>query len=678
MTLKIALLDLNHMTRGVHTVAVPLGCALIASYLRKNVAEDLDIRMFKDAERLQSSLKEWRPDIAGLAQYTWNSELNLHFARSIRALAPDALIVAGGPNLELETELKAAYLRAHPEVDLCVSFDGEIPMLEIARRTLAGENKDQIKVRPPAGSYALSPRTGELVEIDERPPRLDSLDECGPIYADGVFDVLLDQGFHPFVQTHRGCPFTCTFCHTSDRYYARMIFQSPEVFRQDMEYLGRRFAGQHNVTLYIANTNMSMFEQDFEIAQIIRQCQEDHDWPRIINVNSGKDPDKLLRMLDIIKYQPAIALQTLTPQVLENIHRKNIPFERFNQFQAEVARRTGESSATELILCLPGETKKSFLDTLRKVMNSGIQNIVVYTLMCLKGSPLATRETMQKYGNRVMHRVVPRQFSELVSGDGQGKVKVFDTEEVIIGTSTMSFDDYIDLRGLCFTITAVFSSAELIPLKRLLTESGADVADWLLKVHDKIKDAPGISQNFQAFLSETRGELFTSRERLIEFYSQDKNYQALLDGRLGDNLLRKYKLIALTENFGEVLEIACVVARDMLGAVLGEQEASALMRSLRLFLGTRDMRQALADPESTGERNIHLGHDVPGWLSSTHEEPLRSWPEADYGVALSEYAKERIRDLAELNKDVELSLQMLYRDGTISDLWPTWRSVTVR
>src|SRR3989338_11632070 len=114
-----------------------------------------------------------------------------------------------------------------------------------------------------------------------------------------------------------------------------MLFQSPEIFKLDMEYLGKRFAGMHNVTLYIANTNMSQFKQDFPIAHVIRETQEKYDWPRLINVNSGKDPKKLLEMLSIIKFNPGIALQTLTPTVLSNVRRKNIPFKDFVSFQHE-------------------------------------------------------------------------------------------------------------------------------------------------------------------------------------------------------------------------------------------------------------------------------------------------------------------------------------------------------
>ena len=109
-----------------------------------------------------------------------------------------------------------------------------------------------------------------------------------------------------------------------------------------MEYLGKRFAGQHNVTLYMANTNMSLFDQDFEIAGIIRMIQEKYDWPLLININSGKNPKKLLDMLSILDFQPIMSLQTLTPGVLKNIKRKNIPFETFVDFQNKVAHKTGK------------------------------------------------------------------------------------------------------------------------------------------------------------------------------------------------------------------------------------------------------------------------------------------------------------------------------------------------
>jgi len=598
--MKIALLDLNHFTRGIHTNTVPLGLGLISVYLKKTVDYPFDIKIFKDAEKCLKVFKAWLPDILGIVQYTWNSELNLHITKLVKELKPDSLIIAGGPNLELSKSRKAAFLKKHTYVDICVSYDGEIPFSEVVKQFISGISIEQIKKNPVAGTYSIDTPSDKLIESPVPPPRLNTLDCYGAVYTDGIFDEFLDDGFHPFVQTHRGCPFTCAFCHTSDSYYSRMLFQSPEIFKLDMEYLGKRFAGMHNVTLYIANTNMSQFKQDFPIAHVIRETQEKYDWPRLINVNSGKDPKKLLEMLSIIKFNPGIALQTLTPTVLSNVRRKNIPFKDFVSFQHEAMLETGETSVTELILCLPGETKASFMETLRTVMNSGVQHIVVYTLMNLKGTPLSSDENIKLYGYTIRHRVVPRQFSMI-----NGK-KVLDTEEVIVGTDLMPYEDYIELRGISFTINSFFGSTELIPLKRLLLEYTGDIATWIFNIHSRLSEFQELYTNYKAFLKETEDELFESREGLLDFFEKPDNFEALCSGRFGDNLLRKYKCKILYESYEPYLELAISEARKLLRGYIEPKKTDALLDDMALFLSTRNMRPILKNGGVDMGKNVQF------------------------------------------------------------------------
>jgi len=57
--MKIALLDLNHTTCGIHTNTVPLGLGLIATYLKKTVDHDFDIRRnndFSESSEVNTSL----------------------------------------------------------------------------------------------------------------------------------------------------------------------------------------------------------------------------------------------------------------------------------------------------------------------------------------------------------------------------------------------------------------------------------------------------------------------------------------------------------------------------------------------------------------------------------------------------------------------------------------------
>lgn len=666
--MKIALFDLNHSTRGIHTNTVSLGLGLIIKYLKKTVDREFDIKMFKNPEKTMNILKSWVPDIVGITQYVWNSELNLYFASLVKQINPDCLVVAGGPNLEISKFGKISFLKNRPFVDICIAYDGEIPFVEIVNRLLSGETASKIKKNPVSGAYSLDLDSGNLLDAVNPPPRLSSLDVFGPLYENGIFDEQLNDGFHPFVQTHRGCPFQCTFCHTSDSYYSRMLFLSPDIFKRDMDYLGNRFAGQHNIILYIANTNMSLFKEDFPIAEIIREIQKKYDWPRIINVNSGKDPKKLLDMLSIIKFQPGIALQTLTPNVLENIKRKNLPFKNFIVFQNEVLKKTGEVSATELILCLPGETKETFFESLKEVLNSGIQNIVIYSLMNLKGTPLSSEEHARLNGHIIRHRVVPRQFS-LINGK-----KILDTEEVIVGTNTISFEDYLEIRGLSFTITTFFSSAELIPLKKLMIECGLDIAQWVFGVHERLSEFPDIYSNYKNFMKETEDELFPTREAILEFFDKKENYEALCSGRLGDNLLRKYKCIALSKNYESFLELAISEAGELLNGCAEKDKSDSLLKDMFLFLSTRNLKQALENKTMNISKNYNLKYNIPAWLQHT-DSSLRLQDfhgSYNYMVMFTDKIRSRFSDFIKMNRDYDLSLQMLYRDGHIKDFWPSW------
>lgn len=670
--MKIALLDLVHTTCGAHSNTVPLGIGLIGTYVKKNVSAPVEIKLFKEADKALNVFKNWAPDVTGIAQYTWGAELNLFAAKFLKQLNPNCLIVAGGPNLDKNINNRIVFLKKNNFIDLCVAYDAEIPFLEIIQRLLNGESREDLRARPGAGIYCLRPDSFEYNESKLPPPRLKSLDAFGPVYADGVFDEFLDAGYHPFTQTHRGCPFNCAYCRTSDLYDSKMLFLSPEIFKQDMEYLGKRFAGKSEVMLYIANTNMSLFKEDFSIARIIRETQDKYHWPKYVYFDTGKDPKKLLAMLNIIKFVPAPALQTLTPKVLANINRKNLPLNDYIAFQKEILLRTGENSVSELILCLPGETKKTFLSTVRQVINSGVQNIIIYTLIKLAGTPLASEEFSKKFEYVLRYRVVPIQFS-VINGR-----KIIETEEVIVGTKDLPFNDYLELRGLYFTVFVFFGSVELMPIKKFLFEHRADMALWVFAIHEHLKSCPEIYRWYQEFLKETKEELFASRLELLDFYEKEENFADLLSGKKGDNLVRKYKHLILSENYQAYLKIAVAEARKIIEDSLKIENGREMLDDLARYLSDRDLGLIFRQPELINEiKNIHLKHDLLRWLAGGNDSKglLENFKkDGDYSVAYSEEQKNIFKHL-DTHKNSTLSLQMLYRDGHTKDLWSKWNII---
>ena len=669
--MKIALLDLNHSTRGVTTNCVPLGIGMLARYLRKTVNHSFDIRMFKDTDKALKGLRSWKPDVAGITQYSWNSELNLYFASLIKENNPGCLVIAGGPNIDLLDDGRIKYFKQYPFVDTCVSYDGEIPFATTVSRLLKGESVDCIRKHPSAGIFSYNMTKEAIIESPEAPPRLSTLDVFGPIFADGVFDGFIEDGCHPFMQTQRGCPFSCAYCNTANKYHSRILFLSPEIFRCDIEYIGKRLAGRHDVPLYLANTNMSFYKEDFAIAKIIREVQDKYDWPKLMIFDSGKNPKKLLEILSIIRFNPAVALQTLTPSVLKNINRVNIPLKDYVAFQHSVLKKTDQTSATELILNLPGESKKSFLETVKEVLNSGVQSVVIYTLMNLKGTRLSSSEMAKKYGYDIRYRLVPRDFS-LINGK-----KIFDVEEVVVGTKTMPFKDYLELRGLCFTITTFFSSTELIPVKKLLLEYKADISEWVFSINRRLSEFPDITRYYHEFMHETKTELFPTKEALLAFFDKAENWEALCSGRYGDNLVRKYKQTALYNSYKTVLEISLSEAQKQLGGCLRKEKAELLFKDMMLCLSARDVKDIFEDADFIADRTVHLNYDIPAWLSSPDNASRIEdfYGECTYRVKFGDDIKKKTKDFIRMNKEKDLSLQILYRDGSIRNFWPEWVKV---
>lgn len=669
--MKIALLDLNHSTMGIHTNTVPLGISVISRYLENNVLADLDIKIFKDHNKFSRILKKWTPDALGIAQYSWNSYLNLYFAQLAKKRNPGCLVVAGGPNLYLTKAEKIEFLKTHRVIDVCVEYDGEIPFAEIVRRMACGEKIKELQSTPVAGTYLLSNNGERLLESIGQAPRLKTLDIFGPMYADGFFDELLQQGFHPFLQTQRGCPFKCAYCHTGDLYHSRVIFQGPEVFRQDLEYLGRRFKGQHNVILYMANTNFGLFDEDFEIARIIRNVQDRYDWPVNININSAHNPDRVIKILSLLKYKfmPVVSLQTLTPKVLRNIKRNNMPLTDFVNFQKSMIKNVGKITATELILSLPGETKKSFLKTITSVLNSGVQNIVIFTLMALRGTPLALPQMAKRYGHIIRHRIVPRCFSRI------NNINIFETEEVVVGTKAMPFNDYRRLRGLALVIGVFASSAEMFPIRKYLMEKNLEVASWIFGIEKKIPDYPGLNSAYRAFLRESKDELFPSRDALVKFFNKPKNYDLLCAGAFGDNLLRKYKTLFISRHYLQCLEAAILGLCRMLGRQNNSKSPNLLISDFNTYLKSRDISYIFRDGYSNKEPgNIGLHYDIPGWLADENSRECLEKRKGlfRYSIQVTDYMRKRLGDFMRTNRDPELSLQILYRDGYINDFWPQW------
>ena len=103
----------------------------------------------------------------------------------------------------------------------------------------------------------------------------------------------------------------------------------------------------------------------------------------------------------------------------------------------EELHKKGRATNSELIIPLPGETKKTFLKGVDDLLNSNASSLTIYTLMMLHGTEFQNPKFRENWGYKGKYRIVPLNFGEYEN------TRIFDYEEAGIATKDMPFEDYI-------------------------------------------------------------------------------------------------------------------------------------------------------------------------------------------------------------------------------------------
>ncbi len=619
--IKIALGDLRCQFK--HSFFMPIGVGYLATYTQAQLGpEAVEIRVYDQPEVLLKEVGEWRPHLIGLSNYCWNTELSMLVFRHAQKLAPGIITVAGGPEFHADLEERRLYLTQHPELDFFVYLEGEVAFSDLVRRLWEGADRFQLKAQVQGGIVSLHPETGEIMP-GEPLPRLTNLDVIPSPYLTGLFDDRFNGQYAPAIETTRGCPFTCAYCVAGNPWFNTISHFSTARTKDELTYIAQRISRYPEVMLGIWDNNFGMYKRDLEIAEHLGLLQDEFGWPNSIQVGTGKrNFDQILPIWSILKNCMALttSVQSLNPKTLEVIKRKNLPLPQFKETQQEIKKR-GIISQTEFIVPLPEETKESFFAGLRTVIDAGAEYIIPYTTMVLKQTPLASQEFRQKYAMQSKFRIVPRQF-----GEYQGE-KFFEIEEVCVATNTLSFEDYLECRGFAF-VTVIFSSELFDFAIRHIKEIGLVFFDSLMYLGDQLKSGDsGTSRIYNRYSEETRKELWDSREQIYAYFQQPKNYQKLLRGELGDNLIRKYKAQIIIDALAEGINLIYDSLEKLGGELITPKIRQSLESARRWMIAVRDSLSVFKNRDLLQKVEIlELPFDVCSWYNQkTDPQPLTAF-----------------------------------------------------
>ena len=673
--INVYLADLTHETVTVSSDTMPLNVGFLSAYLQKHFHKELRIHLFKSPAELLQKIKEQTPHILGLSNYCWNFELSNLIFNHIKELNPKVTTVMGGPNFPKEHYAQESFLRSNASIDFYIIEEGELSYCDLVMKFMdTGRSLDRMKIDPIKGCLFISPETKCLISGGMY-QRIKEIDDIPSPYLTGIMDKFFGSKLNPFIQTNRGCPYSCTYCHEGEKYYSDIKFFGIDRINEELDYIRNRVKEQSVIT--IADSNFGMYKRDVEISRKIRDIQDSIGYPQFINATTGKNrPDLILEVMNTLKpgtLTMSASVQSLEPKVLENINRKNIEWGSYIKIQKQLHQLDPNYlSISDVILPLPGETKESHFMTLRKLINSGVDQILPYTLMMLEGTKLNTLSEREKYGIKTKFRVVPRSF-----GEYEGK-KCFEIEEVGVAHKDMSFDDYKLCRKMALLIFLAYNKKNFKELIKYMKDKEVDVFKWILSGCDSSDKArPIIKEIFNGFIQETEGELWDSREELIEFYNSDKNYKRLLNGEIGGNLLQKYWVKGIIFNFEELANYLFDVALDLILTVseMSMEDQNSVILELnnikRYILIKRNNLFDLNDKVNGG--TVDFDFDIKNWEEGKKGRKLNQFKKKKVFRASRTLEQERI--LEKLFQQYGKSTQTIGKISTRINIQKLWRDV---
>ncbi len=536
------LADLRHNYAGVLTSdCMPLGISYVKAVMDRDLP-DVESRMFAYPRELFEAINERPPDILMLSNYLWNEEIGFFFARMAKELNPGVFVMMGGPNIPIEIDRQKQYVAARPELDLYLTGEADFLGTEIVRQYLdSGMNISRMGERDLPSSIHRRP-DGEIV-LTPTPTRSRALDDIPSPFLTGIQDDFFDGKLAPMIETNRGCPFSCTFCVQGTNWYTKVNYFSPERIKEELEYIAKRItvASPHMKMLRIADSNYGMFERDVEISGWIGELQKKYGYPTFIDATTGKNrPERIIESVErvsgaLVVYQ---AVQSLNEQVLINIKRSNIKLDAYEKVMVHIRGR-GLRSNSDLIVGLPGETLESHVDALRLLIDSGTNQMHNLQLLLLKGSELETLEARSKFSFTTKWRLGPKNFGQY------GGRKVFDVEEIVVETNTLSFDDYLETRKYHLVSSVFWNDSWFENAVAFAQQFGVKRSEWFAAMLPAMESGPESVKKFLAlFVSDTQSELFDSRDACLAFYSDDENFRKLSEGEIGDNLMYRNRAYA--------------------------------------------------------------------------------------------------------------------------------------
>ncbi len=188
-------------------------------------AQVADLTINHELHEIADAIISKKPDVVGFCCYIWNIAAVRVLVPIVKAALPDTVIILGGPEVSYNAGEILSDAGWGRHVDFILSGEGERPFALLLDALNAGANAgtplrgemDSIPIgainRPQTGAGALETIPGLCYrkggQVIVKPPHVKQEEPPDP-YGPEYFEAL-DKRI-AYIETSRGCPFSCAFC----------------------------------------------------------------------------------------------------------------------------------------------------------------------------------------------------------------------------------------------------------------------------------------------------------------------------------------------------------------------------------------------------------------------------------------------------------------------------------
>lgn len=668
--------DLFHTWTKSGVWTIPLNIGYVASYLKKKMEDEnieLEVKLFKDADKLLDAIDNRKPDVVALGFFVWNEELNKYVFDYIKNKFPEILTVGGGPrftNINANLQGARKFFNKINNCDIFVVNQGEKGFFKVCKDYYELDfNIKKFKQKKIPGSLINNTIDNSInisncenhIHVGENIGTLEDLNEIPSPYLNGMLDEFFDDRWMPVLETNRSCPYRCTFCAWGIGTQKLMRFDEKRVL-DEIEYIAKRC--KHTPTMFIADANFGILERDAIFAKKMYDMHLKYNWPKHVAVQWNKTrPDRILKVAKEFKNIAAVgaSMQSLDVNVLESIKRKNLNFEQINKLLSDLKDNGIEQNAfTELILGLPNETKESHLNGNKKLIDFGFE-VNTYFLHLLPGTEMDEESYRKKYFKKTVYRLFDNSY-----GIYRGK-KIFEAQETVAETQAMPHKYFKYFRFFHFLMQMMWSKKWyyyfLIFLKNSNDVHPVDFISYLVDEIEKSKKP--ISKLYLEFMNDyEKAENFSTHKELSKYWSETHNFKRLETGDYGKlNMLYTYKVILNYKK--EFSEILFDVVKDKVCKNIEVSKHENFLKQTKQVLKFQNLKFLSFNDDLNIKKSIKASfqYDFLEWIQNNCKTLKANEKDKDYLFYLTKEREDMLSMQLKNNKSNNLNSKL--RDMTV-------------